>query len=214
MKVSQNDQRGRCRSAEDTQLAKEQWLRAETEDLIIAAQDQRLVSRSYHHRIMIDGTTPHCRICGKYQQTIDHIVSDCPQLAKTEYTYRHHKVAAHQHWKVCRYYSLETTDKWYDQEPRTITESDDVTILSVMPIHTDREKKAKRSDIVIKDKRGGGSSKEVNYVDCKFKDLEIEISRMSDMKTETTSVVIGALGLVKKGLERYTNNIPGNINIL
>ena len=35
---------------------------------------------------------------------------------------------------------------------------------------------------------------------------------MWDMKTDTTPVVIGALGLVKKGLERYTNYIPGNIN--
>ena len=47
----------------------------------------------------------------------------------------------------------------------------------------------------------------------KYKDLEIEISRMWDIKTDTTPVVIGALGLVKKALERYTNNIPGNINI-
>ena len=33
--------------------------------------------------------------------------------------------------------------------------------------------------------------------------LEIEIVRMTDLKTETVPAVIGALGLVKKGLRKY-----------
>ena len=33
------------------------------------------------------------------------------------------------------------------------------------------------------------------------------------MKTLTIPVVIGALGLVKKGLDRYINKIPGKIDI-
>ncbi len=33
------------------------------------------------------------------------------------------------------------------------------------------------------------------------------------MKTTTIPVVIGALGLMRKGLEKYTDKIPGNINI-
>ena len=33
----------------------------------------------------------------------------------------------------------------------------------------------------------------------KYKDLEIEINRMWDMKTEAVPVVVGALGLIKKG---------------
>ena len=38
----------------------------------------------------------------------------------------------------------------------------------------------------------------------KYKDLEIEIERMWGMKATTVPVVIGALGLVKKGMEKYT----------
>ena len=47
----------------------------------------------------------------------------------------------------------------------------------------------------------------------KYKDLEIEIEQMWGMKATTIPVVIGALGLIKKGLEKYTKQIPGNIKI-
>ena len=47
----------------------------------------------------------------------------------------------------------------------------------------------------------------------KYKDLEIEISTIWGLKTETVTVVIGALGQVKKGLGKYVEKIPGNINI-
>ena len=47
----------------------------------------------------------------------------------------------------------------------------------------------------------------------KYNDLEIEIERMWRMKVTTIPVVIGALGLIKKGLEKYTKQIPGNIKI-
>ena len=46
----------------------------------------------------------------------------------------------------------------------------------------------------------------------KYKDLGIEISTIWGLKTETVSVVIGALGQVKKGLGKYVV-LPGNINI-
>ena len=47
----------------------------------------------------------------------------------------------------------------------------------------------------------------------KYKDLGIEITTIWGLKTETVSVVIGALGQVKKGLGKYVEKLPGNINI-
>ena len=44
----------------------------------------------------------------------------------------------------------------------------------------------------------------------KYKDLELEIERMWGVTT-TIPVVIGALGLIKKGLEKYIQQITGNI---
>ena len=48
---------------------------------------------------------------------------------------------------------------------------------------------------------------------AKYKDLEIEIEQMWGMKATTIPVVIGALGLIKKGLEKYAKQIPCNIKI-
>ena len=90
-----------------------------------------------------------------------------------------------------------------------------------MPIQTDREIKANRPDIVIKDKQEKScllidmsipteknTSVKVTEKLSEYKDLEIEIERMWGMKGTTIPVVIGALGLIKKGMEKYTKQIP------
>ena len=52
------------------QWLKSSGLKAETEGFIIAAQDQSLATRSYHASIIKDGTSPLCRMCNKYDETI------------------------------------------------------------------------------------------------------------------------------------------------
>ena len=117
-------------------------------------------------------------------------MAGCPELAKTEYLHRHDKAASYLHWNICKELNINVEEKWYEHEPQTVIERDNITILWDMPIQTDREIKL-----------------------SKCKDLEIEIERMWGMKTTTIPVVIGALGLIKKGLEKYTKQIPGNIKI-
>eukprot|EP00795_Rhopilema_esculentum_P009739 gene9739-18238_t len=56
------------------------------------------------------------------------------------------------------------------------------------------------------------SIKEVENL-SKYKDLEIEVTKMWEMKTSTVPIVVGALGLVKRGLEKYASQIPGHIQI-
>ena len=63
----------------------------------IAAQDQAIKTNYYRSNILNDGTDPMCRICGQLQETIDHIVAGCPELAKTEYLHRHDKAASYLH---------------------------------------------------------------------------------------------------------------------
>ena len=46
----------------------------------------------------------------------------------------------------------------------------------------------------------------------KNKDLGFEANKMWDMTTEIIPVVVGALGLTKKGLDKVTGRIPGNVS--
>ena len=218
----------------DADVDKEQthkWLRssglkAETEGFIIAAQDQCLKTNNYRNKILKDGTNPMCRICNKHPETIDHLVSGCPELAKTEYIQRHNKAAAYIHWAICKHYNIKVPDKHYKHQPTTVTENQQVTVLWDMPIQTDRQINANRPDIVVKDK----ATKTCLLIDMsipternisvktteklsKYKDLELEIARMWGAKTATVPAVIGALGLIKKGIGKHLDKIPGKIRV-
>ena len=123
-------------------------------------------------------------------------------------------------------FGIEEKERWYEQEPKTVTESDSVTIPWDMPIHTERTIAANRPDIVLKKKK----DKTCLVIDMttpldtntlfkttekltKYNDLEIEVERMWGLKITTVPVVMGALGTIKKDMESYSNKIPGNINI-
>ena len=58
-------------------------LKGEIEGFMIAAQGQSLATRSYHNKIIKDGTDPKCRMCNEIEETIDHIVAGYSVLAKT-----------------------------------------------------------------------------------------------------------------------------------
>jgi len=206
-----------------------QWLRsaglkAETEGFIMAAQDQSLFTRNFQANVLHNGADPKCRFCDKSTETIDHLVSGCSILAPNEYKNRHDRVGQYIHWKVCKHYDIETTEKWYEHKPAPVVENKTVTLLWDFSIHTDRTIQANRPDIVIKDKvkrtcqlidmsvpsDNNVSAKEFEKL-SKYKDLEIEISKMWNVKAITIPVIIGALGIIKKGTQKHLEKIPGKI---
>jgi len=202
-------------------------LKAETEGLIIAAQDQSLATRAHQHYIFKNvSIDPTCRMCHEHDETVDHLVSGCPVLARNEFIHRHDRAATYIHWKILHHYNLPTASKWYEHRPSTVSEGNGVTILWDMKIFTDRLISANRPDIIIKDIQNktcymidmavpserNVSTKEVEKL-SKYKDLEIEINRMWGMRTVVIPVVIGALGLVKKDQDRYISMIPGKVDI-
>ena len=149
----------RVKQADVDQYKTNRWLKAgglkaETEGFIIAAQDQSLPTRWYQYNILKKpDVDPKCRLCGRFDKTIDRLVSGCPELAKTEYIHRHNKAAAHMHRKICKEFDIEVKERWYEHETKTVTENDNVTIPWDMPIYTDRTIAANRSDIVLKNKK-------------------------------------------------------------
>ena len=50
-------------------------------------------------------------------------------------------------------HDIETTDKWYEDEPETVMHNKDnnITITWDMPVNTDRTMTANRPDIIVKD---------------------------------------------------------------
>ena len=63
-----------------------------------------------------------------------------------------HNVASYTHWKVRQNYNIMTSaDKWYEHKPETVVENQQATILWNMPIHTNRETRANKPDIIIRD---------------------------------------------------------------
>ena len=88
-------------SEEDTFL----WLskgdlKAETESEIVAAQDQVLQTKYYAMKILNTKTDSKCRLCQQFDETIDHIISACPIMAKEQYIKRHERVCAQVHFNI------------------------------------------------------------------------------------------------------------------
>jgi hypothetical protein len=55
-------------------------LKAENESEIVTAQD-----KEFQTKILQTETDSKCRLCQKFNETIDHIISACPILAKELY---------------------------------------------------------------------------------------------------------------------------------
>jgi septation ring formation regulator EzrA len=90
-------------SEEDTFL----WLtmgdlKAETESEIVAAQDQALQTKYYVTKILNTETDSKCRLCHQFDETIDHIISACPILAKEQYIKIHDRVGIQLHFNICK----------------------------------------------------------------------------------------------------------------
>ena len=217
----------RCQKADVDVTATHQWLRSsgpksETEGFIIAAQDQYLFTRNYQANILKTGVDDKCRFCDKFTETIDHLISSCSILAPTEYKNRHDRVGQYLHWTICKHYRLSTPTNWFEHHPQPVVEGENVSILWDFSIHTDRTIQANRPDIIIKDFKEQTcllidmsiptdqniAVKEFDKL-SKYKDLEIEIGRMWNLKATTVPVIVGALGMIKKGCQKHLDKIPG-----
>ena len=70
-----------------------------------------------------------------------------------EYLIGHDKVCAHLHYSMRKVLGIETRDKQYTHMPKPVYDEGDVTVLWNQVVHTDREDKANRPDIIIKNKK-------------------------------------------------------------
>ena len=76
-------------------------LKKETEGLITAAQDQALRTNVIKAKIEHQSVSALCRMCGKSQETVEHIVCGCSKLAQKNYKKRHDTLAWVVHGELC-----------------------------------------------------------------------------------------------------------------
>jgi hypothetical protein len=77
-------------------------IKGETESTIVAAQDQTISTNYFKNKILKKEFESKCRLCKQHKETIDHLTSGCPILAKNEYLMRHDKVCIHLHYSICK----------------------------------------------------------------------------------------------------------------
>lgn len=200
----------------------EAHLKPETESLLVAAQDQAISTNLIKASIHKTTSDKKCRLCEHPTESIQHIISSCPVLAKTDYIKRHNKVAGHIHWKLCKKFEIETTEKWYEHQPQNVTENPMVKLLWDTGVNTDRTINANRPDIIFIQKKEklcmmidvsipndtNVRKKETEKI-TKYKDLQIEISRMWNVKTRIVPIVIGALGTISTKFDKYLEQLTG-----
>ena len=195
-------------------------LKPPTEALITAAQDQALKTRWFDANILKTSTDDTCRKCGRFSETVAHIISGCPELAQGVYLHRHNAVASYLHWTLCQLHGLKSNALWYEHEPSKIVENENVKILYDFNIYTDKKIQHRRPDLVVVDKKQHKTllidvacpmdhnvkSKEKEKVDH-YLELKFELEKLWKTKIEIVPIIIGALGAVTQNLERNLKNI-------
>jgi hypothetical protein len=185
------------------------YMKKETEGLLMAAQDQALPTRWKKVHIEKQGGTAMCRMCNEREETVFHILSECPKMAQTEYRKRHDKVAQLIHWNLCKRYQLEHRRNWYEHQAESVTENEKAKILWDCAIQTDHIIQARRPDIVVQDKEinhiwiiditipgdARVTEKEREKVE-RYQDLAREIRRIWKTSVTVIPIVVGALGAV------------------
>ena len=125
------------------------WLRKgnfkrETESFLIAAQNNAI--RTNHIKARIDKMQQNskCRLCSDWNETINHIISECSKLAQKEYTTRHNWVGKVINWEMRKKFKFVHTNKWYMHNHTSVLENDTHKLLWDFDIQTDHLILAKR----------------------------------------------------------------------
>jgi len=135
-----------------------QWLKAgyltkSTEGFIMAAQEQALRTKGIKASIdKVEGENGLCRLCGKAQESVQHIVSSCGELAKKQYLIRHDKMGSRIHWELCRKYGIKCEDKWFNHVPSTVCSNENGNIELFWNKEIDLGVQEKRPDVIVVDK--------------------------------------------------------------
>lgn len=185
-------------------------LKPTTEGTIIAAQDQALRTRNYEYAVMKSRSRDEakCRLCGDHLETVDHIVSACPVLAKTSYIRRHDSIVRYLHWCLCRKMGVVGAGtSHYSHRLSPIVEVGQWRLMWEFPVPTDLPLQHNRPDLIIRDDESGSAllvdasvpldhniRKKAARKRLDYGPLCLELKRLWRIECRVVPVIIGALG--------------------
>lgn len=204
-----------------------QWLKGgyldkRNEGFVCAAQENVLKTRCYVATVMKQGGDVNCRLCGKYAETVGHLVSGCEKLAQREYRRRHDKMGLRVYWELCGKYGLKRSERWYEEVPDAVRKSADgrIEVRWDQKLVTPTALEANRPDVVVVDKVNGKWTLvdfsvpfDRNVVQKeeeklrKYDALAAQVRRQHRVRTDVVPIVVGALGVVSKRLDRWLNRL-------
>jgi hypothetical protein len=144
----------------------------------------------------------------EYEETIDHLTSGCPILAKNEYVIRHDQVCMNLHYSICKTLDTETTENFYSHIPKLVSQHEEKQCCGIngykligrfwqigpdIKIKNIKDKICLLIDVPIPLDRNVIQKEYKKKL--KYKNLSIEIQRMWYMKCFVISVIIGATGI-------------------
>ena len=119
----------------EKEVGKERWLwlsgtgiKRETESLIMAAQEQAIRTIVIDARIDRTQEESKCRMCGRADETINHLLSECSKMAQKEYKRRHDWMWKRIHWNVCKKNKIQVKEKWYEHKPAPVSENEKCSV--------------------------------------------------------------------------------------
>ena len=164
-----------------------------------------------------------CRLSQKFEETIDHIISACPILAKEQYIKRHDRVCAQLHFNMCKETGGQLDKKhWYEHVPKSVEtiQEGEVTILWNQQVQTDRTTPNNKPDIIICDNEkvtcmlidvGISGDRNVNKKEAekilKHKDLSKEIQRMWNVKTKVIPEIRQPTGTISESFRKHVETM-------
>jgi hypothetical protein len=94
------------------------------------------------------------RLCQKFYETVEHIISACPILVKEQCIKRHDRVCAELHFHICNEIGVKLdNEQWYERVPKSVETSPEgkVTILWNQQVQTDRTIPNNKPDFIDHD---------------------------------------------------------------
>ena len=117
-------------------------LKRETESLIIATQEQAIRINLIKAKVDKTQTESKCSMCGKVDESINHVLNECSKLAQNEYKRRQDWTGKRGHWNVSKVFGFKVKEEWYEHEPEAVKANDEYRILWDFSVEIDHNIKA------------------------------------------------------------------------